>query len=83
MIGGETVLNDSKSWFEKGLGLVSQTIIIPHYSTSYSKEELRQLYKEEQAKTGYNILWIDETTFVEYEDGKYGEIFGEGKVYHL
>ena len=84
MILGERVLNDRKSWFEKGLWLVGNTIIIPHYNTGRrQEEELQQLHKEEQEKTGCNILWIDETSFVRYENGEYGEAFWMGGVYHL
>jgi hypothetical protein len=53
---------------------MKDTLIIPHYNTSYSKEELKNLYFQEQSSTGYKILGIDETTFVEYENGKYGEV---------
>ena len=84
MILWEYFLNDQKSWFIKGLGLIKNTIIIPHYSTDRRQQEkLQQLLSEKQTETWYQLLWIDETTFIEYEDWKFGEIIWTGKVYYL
>ena len=58
MILGEITLNDTKTLFDqKGLGLVNNTIIQPHYNKEYNnKEELMSLYKEGHIKTGYQLL---------------------------
>ena len=82
MILGEQVLNSKKNWFEKGLGIVSETIIMPHYNTP-RRQELQPLHTQEQEKTGCKLLGIDETTFVKYENGRYGAPIWEGKIYHL
>jgi hypothetical protein len=53
---------------------VKHTIIQPHYQKRKEDENVQNLYAQQKAETHCDILGIDETTFVEYEDGKYGEV---------
>jgi hypothetical protein len=52
---GETVLNGTKTGFEKGFGMITNTIIQPHYHR-YSTGELKSLYEKEKAEKKYEIL---------------------------
>lgn len=79
MIMWEYFRNNENNGLLKGLGFIKDTIVEPHF-TEKSKEERLAL---EMKKTWTKLwLWIDENTFIAYNDWVYWEKVWLGWVYH-
>lgn len=80
MIFWEYFRDSDLAWRKKGFWVVENTIIEPHYLEKNWKEIL-EAWLTEHPWTVW--VWIDEMTFVVYENNSYGEKFWPWWVHHM
>ena len=76
MVLSEWFYYDSR--FYEWLWLMPNSIIVPHYSErdwDAKKDDYQSKIKD------ITVLWIDELTFVEYEDWKIGDTYWRWNAY--
>ena len=71
---------NSKNIWQVWFGFIENTIIIPHYTEHNMYESGIKGQEQTWVST---ILWIDEATFIEYEEWKYWKTLGRWKTYIL
>jgi len=70
----------TKSFYVKWLWYIKDTIVEPHYTESHKEERLKKWMNINNLKYW---LWIDENTFIEYENGKYWKKIWFWNVYYF
>ncbi|EKD44235.1 MAG: hypothetical protein ACD_71C00206G0005 [uncultured bacterium (gcode 4)] len=80
MIMWEYFLNNTRSEYIKWLWYVVNTIIEPHFSQKNKTGRLRNWMNVNDIKAW---LWIDEDTFIKYENGTYWKIIWFWSIVHL